>query len=525
MKQFLLLAALLPSAALASAPDWVRSEGKVSDYPEAKFFVGFGEAMLGADKDESQCRTLAHDDAKRALIQGLQVTVKSQTLTHAEETRAGYSEYVSAVTESIATLDVSGLRTEDFLDAKNGICFALATARKNELTQTYMGKAQTLASEAAALAGAAKSAEATGDRTRALEAVLSACAKLEEYRNARGVAALARGRTSAAFDELDKAGATPGLPSPAELTAAVSRLADKPVASADDAAWALAYFLKAQAALPQGKVLAQPFAFGDTRMGSPFSRYFNQLLEGKLVDTAKWTVVQQKNDVTPKSGDLARDFASASGADYALTGSYWLQDDGAKLIARLRRVADGRIAASAEVFLPAAGLAATKQDARPENYRSALADQKLFGAGELSGGGLSLEAWTNKGADGLLFARGEKMRVFVRLNLPGYVRLIYHLADGKRALLLDNYYVDATKVNLAYELPQEFECDAPFGAETLQAFASTEKFDALKTRSVDGYDYLAEDLGEALVRSRGMKSAKTGTQKAETRLVLTTMDR
>jgi hypothetical protein len=524
MKHLFLALLLTPAAAFASPPDWVRSEGKTADYPEARFFTGFGEAMLGPDKDEAGCKELAGDGAKRHLIQGVQVTVKAEGRSKSEETNGNLAEYVSAVTESVSTLDIKGLSQESYFDAKKGICYALAAVEKAALSELYSAKADALGGEVLRFVAAGKSDEEKGNRTKALDAYLTARRLLGEREEARSVSALAGGRAAEAFADFDREGAG-AIPSSAEIGKAVDRLAARPIAAVDDAAWTLAYELKAQADLPSGKVLSQPFAFGETRMGSPFSRYFNQLLEGKLVDTAKWTVVEQKNDVTPKSGDLARDFASASGADYVLTGSYWPQDGGVKLIARLRRVSDGRVAASVEVAIPAAAMAAAKLDTRPENYRDALRDQKLFGSGELQGGGLSLEAWTNKGADGLIFTRGEKMRVFVRMNLPGYVRLIYHLADGKRALLLDNYYLDATKVNAAYELPQEFECDEPFGAETLQAFASTEKFDPLEIRSVDGYDMLASDLGEALVKTRGMKLAKPGTQKAETRLVLTTLEK
>ena len=49
--------------------------------------------------------------------------------------------------------------------------------------------------------------------------------------------------------------------------------------------------------------------------------------------------------------------------------------------------------------------------------------------------------------------------------------------------------------------------------------------ESLQTKNVDGYDILAEDLGEALVKTRGMKLAKPGTLKVEARLVITTMEK
>lgn len=491
---------LTAGLAYASPPDWVKDEGRGA-YPAARFFTGFGEAMLGPDKDQGQCRQMAEDQAKKSLIQGISVSVTAEGRSMMEENRGESSAYVSAAVESASRLEIKGLKTETFSDAKKGLCYALATAGKEELARGYGAKSESLSAEIAALAEGGRRAEASGDRTRALERYLEARAKLQEYQDVRAIASLASGKTAEAFAP---------LPSEAELRSAVARLAERPVKTLDDAAWLLAFYLKSQAGLPSAEVLVLPFTFRDTKMTSPLSRYLKAALETRLGEAPKWTVVE------PKPG---------AAVAYALSGSYWEQGGAVKLIARLRRTSDGAAAGAADVEVPAAVMAAAKLKLEPDNYRTALQDQRLFGAGELQGGGLTIDSWTNKGEDGLLFSRGEKMRVFVRLNLPGYVRLIYHLADGKRVLLLDNYFIDAGKVNAAYELPQEFECDAPFGAETLQAFASTGMFEPLETKNRDGYDYLEEDLAKALVKTRGMKRAKPGTLKAETRLVVTTMEK
>jgi hypothetical protein len=116
------------------------------------------------------------------------------------------------------------------------------------------------------------------------------------------------------------------------------------------------------------------------------------------------------------------------------------------------------------------------------------------------------------------------MQVYVRVNLPSYIRLMYHLADGRRTLLVDNYYIDESKVNMVVQIPEEFECDAPYGAEVLQAFARTERFEPIEVVEVEGYKVLKEDLGTFLSTTRGMKKAKQGTLQAETRVVMTTME-
>jgi len=162
---------------------------------------------------------------------------------------------------------------------------------------------------------------------------------------------------------------------------------------------------------------------------------------------------------------------------------------------------------------------------KPQNFAEALSDQKVFGKDEIVGGGLSLEVWTNKGAENLVFTKGERMKIFLRVNLPCHVRFLYHLADGRRTVLLDDYYLDESKVNLVYEIPKEFECDAPYGAEVLQGFARTDKFDPVQTVNVDGYNFLAEDLEKFVTQQRGMKRVKRGVLQAETRIVVTTMEK
>ena len=484
----------------AAPPAWVADEGR-SAFPLERYFTGYGQAVLGSDAE--QCRRLAVDQAKSALIQSVSVSIKSSGSTRLVQKGEEASESVSSAVESVSALDIKGLKTEFFSEPKKDRCHALAAAGKADLAAAYGAKSESLRGEVAALVSDARRAESSGDRSKALERYLDARAKLADFQDARSIAALAGGKPPESSSPLPGAG---------ELRAAINRLAERPVKTLEDAAWLLAFGLKSASDLPDARVQVQPFTFRDTKMTSPLSRYLKEALESRLAEAPRWTVV------APKPGQ-------ASAAAFLLTGTYWEQAGSVRLVARLRRLEGGAFAAAAEAEVPAAVLAAAKLDLKPENYKDALRDQGLFGADELQGGGLSVDAWTNKGEDGLFFSRGEKMKVFVRLNLPGYVRLIYHLADGKRVLLLDNYYLDAGKVNQAYELPQEFECDAPFGAETLQAFASTDKFSALATRNQDGYDYLAEDLGQALVKTRGMKRAKAGTLKAETRLTLTTMEK
>ena len=159
-------------------------------------------------------------------------------------------------------------------------------------------------------------------------------------------------------------------------------------------------------------------------------------------------------------------------------------------------------------IIPQSIINESKFDLKPQNFKEALSDQKQFRLEDVIGGGLMADIWTDKGKDNTVFTKGERTHIYIRVNMPCYVRLLYHLANKQRALLIDNYYIDESKVNLVYQIPQEFEVDVPYGVEVIQAFVQTEKFDPIKTRNVDGYDILQEDLGKVLAQTRGLKKIK-----------------
>lgn len=138
---------------------------------------------------------------------------------------------------------------------------------------------------------------------------------------------------------------------------------------------------------------------------------------------------------------------------------------------------------------------------------------KAFKTDELTGGGFLAEIWTNKGDENLIYTEGEKLKLYVRINRESYIRVIYHMADGSKVLMVDNYYVGSDKVNTVYELPFEFECAEPFGVETLQLNAQTKAFDALNTTQQYGYDFISEKLNDILVNTRGFKKVTSNVFK------------
>ena len=242
-------------------------------------------------------------------------------------------------------------------------------------------------------------------------------------------------------------------------------------------------------------------------MGSRFSRQLLAALEAQIGQIVKWRTVNQTRrsqvKFRPRSTQHMRDFAKEAGATLFLSGTYWENDDKITLRATLRDVETGEVKAGAVV---AFDRGMKTLNFKPQNYIQALIEQHAFAEGEFVSGGLQVEVWTNKGSDHLLYTEGETMTVSVRVNREAHLRLLYILADGRRTLLYDNYYIDQSKANRVVEIPSEFGCAPPFGAELLVVVARTEEFPSIQTYVNDGYLFLsAKDAGQAARDFRGMK--------------------
>ena len=203
---------------------------------------------------------------------------------------------------------------------------------------------------------------------------------------------------------------------------------------------------------------------------------------------------------------------------------YTLNVKNIKFIVNIHEVLTGKLVASAEKDIAGNIIKETGRIMKPENFEQAYSDRLEFLRDEVISGGLMLEAWTNKGNENLIYTKGETLTVNVRVNMPSYIRFIYHLADGSRVLLLNNYYINQSKVNQVYPIPNEFICASPFGAEFLQVFAQTEEFEKLATVDIDGYTILKEDLAKLLTKTRGFKKKKPELMQTENRLIITTME-
>ena len=515
---------VFPLLLQAQKPDWVKNLGKSEQYNELRYLTGFGMAKVDKSVDQAQARQFASDYAKKNLIEKIRVNVSSNVVSKNEESEKKYSTYFSSAVQSTATMDLQGLNVQFYLDDDNDMMCALATVSRETIATTYGKQVEDLRSQIQEHLANGKKYDEQNQRGKALEEYLACYSLFRNLEQAETVLLAASTDETKAMSELDGAVHSEQL-NVDQVRLAVDSLVQRPISTTEDLAWYIIYTLKGQADLKGKGVMVAPFTYQDTRMGSAFSRYFKQALEGKAVEVGQWNVVQQTTDFQPKIGNIASEFAQASGASYVLTGTYWEVPQGVKVQAMLRSVMDSKLVASVDQTVSNSVVASSNQSLKPQNFKEAFADQRDFRTDEVVGSGLNLEAWTNKGVDNLIFTEGEIMTVSVRVNMPCYIRFIYHQADGKRALLVNSYYIDESKVNKVYPIPSSFQCSPPFGAEVLQVIARTEEFEPLETVDEDGVPILKEDLNKFLVATRGFKPVKPAAMQTEQRVTITSMEK
>ncbi|MDQ1316630.1 MAG: hypothetical protein QG588_277, partial [Candidatus Poribacteria bacterium] len=436
-----------------------------------------------------------------------------------------YSQELSSISQSSSSLQgIMGLNVDKFVegDKNNSTVYAVAYVNRADLKNIYSQERRDLIQQINEIITDAQAYVSKSEIMDAVSKYLSLYPLYERLKESEMVLLVVKESKSidTAFNELDAE--TQGankitLMSQTEVTNKIDRLLSESLGSLDDVARAVVMRLSKQIPMPTGKVLVVPLIYQDTKMGSSFARHFRAELENQIIQLANWKVAEQVQSFSPKSSQIMRDLAKESGAELILSGTYWERGNEVKLMVSIREINSGKVLAGTEItFDPQ--ILPENVNLKPDNFESALVAQGAFGQGEIVSGQLQVESWTNKGNENLIYTAGETMKVFVRVNREAHVRFLYILADGRWTLLYDDLYIDKSKVNRAVEIPDEFECAPPFGAEMLVVIARTEEFEPLETVEEDGYYFVnkepvipqatARSLASKVRNEKGMKSKK-----------------
>lgn len=511
---FLIAGLGLSTSRTYAQPSWFTEPE--SAFPHSRYLIGVG---VGTSADEAERVQLAEENARCNLIKSIRTQISSEFIDKTTETSQRVDVYTQSRVVSNAALEVDGIQIAR--REKGGkTTYALAVLDKAKGRQAHTAKLERLNQQIEQGFAEAKRTEEAGRIEHALKTYLRLYPLLTSREETQVILLALEDFAAAAFRDLDQ------LEGKAERTRtnvdiAVERLTQTDFRTLDDAVVVLAFRL-AQQLHADRRVLVLPFTYGETRFHSPFSRYLARTLSHKLVD-AGLQPVQAVRGFNPKSVDHRREQAQQSGAELVITGSYLEKGDRLKVFALLSEVQTGKKVAAADLELSQSLIRNEQLDILPLNYQQALQDAGVFGKGELISGSLQIEIWTDRGSEHVVLEGDEEVTLAARANQPCYLQVIYHLANGMRVLLYNNYYIREAIVNHAVALPDTFYVSEPFGVEVLQTMASTEKFPKMKTKDWEGYPVLIEDLEQIVAHTRGLKKKMKAREMAEARLTITTM--
>lgn len=131
---------------------------------------------------------------------------------------------------------------------------------------------------------------------------------------------------------------------------------------------------------------------------------------------------------------------------------------------------------------------------------------------------LTVKVWSDKPK----YAKGEKIRVFIKGNRPFYGRVVYKDATGGLVQLLPNPYRQNSYFNggTIYEIPSgddkfDLEVSPPFGAERITLFASTSPMGDVSVTSTGGVYAVKDKQDDLSTGTRGVKfTGKAGSKAA-----------
>ena len=538
-----------------SFPSWVLYE--LDKYPIDTFFFEVGKSNeTGEEAFEIAAAKAYENAAKRILGEVDSITRSNQGELQHRIVLEHYSavlvdHYISRPESLALQLDKKGFSVRNLsvdLARTDQWTYALVYITREKLKDIYARRVSDLHEKIKDRLKTAKDAEDDLNIQSAVKTYLQTYSLYEELKEAEIIQIAAQyGHTtnfSDAFNELANAATytSEDLWTHRQVIKHVKELEPQTIVSLDDIAGVIKSQFLPQRGAFSNRISIIPLTCDDLETISSFREEFRDVLQKEF----GWVYDSQSS----------RRFSS----------SCWKNGDEITIRTTLRDVYTGEFLASAVVQFLNPQLR-NPLTCKPSNHEQAQVEKRAFapryyemprthGSTETSTpevfvkhkvspiGGLNVEIWTDKGGSPLYYTQGETMKVFGRVNQPAYLRLLYILADGKRTLLQDNYYITSSNVDSKVEIG-EFVCTPPFGTEMLVVAARTEKFPPIETYERNGYRFLANQDAESAAWSfRGMQpisdepirpqppdphqiNAKQSPrfQQSETQLVITTMEK
>lgn len=509
---FLLSLAFTPvysknNAAGNDKPAWTNYKTRKAKYPKNVYISGFSSAEYRGDGTRKEFMDRLQGYARSRLAESVQVEIKSMTTSQMVTQDKVTANYFKQTSLSLAKIQVSGLKTETYFDEAEEEGYVFSYAKKANVTDNYINRLQLDVEQTGKLLEQANTEKEAGSEKKALQHYFKARVKLNEIQEAQGLLmamnqwnhkqkALKMDTVKTLLDAVEKG---------------ITSIQRSREFSLDGLSYFLAHGLALQIEQSDKPVYPASLTYEDRGVSSPFGKRLITELESDL-----------NQEGIRVAGSAAR-FRDRQSSHLMLKGTYWEEKDALKIILSLKDPEKNQTVATAEGKLPLKWLEENKVKYLPGNYNSIQNDIQALNNKEITSSGLHAELYTNKGSDNPVFTKGDTLKLYVKTNKPCYVRFIYHLADGKKVLMLDNHYIDRSKVNKVYQIPDIFEISAPYGGEILQLNAQTKPFDPLQTEPYGHYKRITNDMNAIISNVRGFKPINDEQGQAEARVTLTTL--
>jgi hypothetical protein len=463
------------SATLAEMPRWAKDGADLERFPSDRFISAVASAQGLNALETAKLRAQAEV--------GKQVSsrIRQESSDASVEKNGAYAYEIAAMTYASTDVRVSNLRFETF--AAGDQAYVLAAVEKASVAKEQAARREAAIEELRRCIGGA----AAELRANLL------CRSIVPRAFEHDAVIRAFGGPPAASDLIDLAG---------KLEEKIASLAGDGPQSVEQAADLLSAHLVVQAKEP-AKITVAPLTYGTTPFSSQFGRALALELERAL---AEQSVAE-----------------GGKSKQWVVRGTYTERGAAMRILLTMRDAISGELIGGAGTLLELARIP-DELATKPQNFDEALEDQRLLAAGEAVSGNLRVEVWTNRGAQNLVFREGEPLKIFLRVNRPAYVRLVYLLANRAKVPIEQSYFIDASKVNLAVEYPATFRVSPPFGVEQLFAVAFSEKPEPLPTikQTIGGESYDVVPDAQTLVKHRGLQRVQSGPETAESTVSLTT---
>ena len=536
-KLFFLLLTVFTTIFIASAsgsvPNWVLFELKKYPLDTYLFQVGMSQNVNKSEAFE-EATAKAH---KKVANQILEKVVR---IIHANRDDLAHDmveEHYSAVLEDYCAsrrenpaLTLEGLSVRDLsvdMARTDKETYAFVYIERDELGDIYANHAKRLEEKIQYQLEIARIFEEKLDVQSAIRTYLRTYPLYESLKEAEiiQIAAEYSPDARAAFRELADAATRTSdtLWSHRQVIRHVEELAGEVIVSFDDAFRVIGSQISQQTRPLNGSVAVHPLMYEDSEMPSPLAVAFTRFFQKEL----KWTVIDWMRDFENTQYDLGhinRDLP------WRLSPTCWENGDEVTIRAILRDVHTGEFLASAVVRY----LKSQQRDVltpKPRGYDEVMVEKETFKPryyvaepvqspteGSTHGvliernfsliGGLEVDVWTGQGHNHVYYTEGDTVKIFASVNQPAYLRLLYTLADQRRTLLIDNFYIGPSEVNSAVEIGT-FRCVPPLGTEFLFVAARTETFPEIQTREENGYHVLVNQDAETVTQSvRGFSETR-----------------